>query len=319
MFSGSFKESQLPEVPITDVDPEVLELLVKFLYSGSIEIREEIILDLLKSANLFKMFKAEEFCWSFLLDSLEPGNCLEIRSLAEVMGSVSAFRQTNEFIKINFNEVKEQEDFLKLDLAAFSRFVSADDLEVKREEEVVDAVLSWIKFNPEVRQNDFGLLLKLIRLPLVKPEVMNANTVLNQDLMQYSLFQTILEILEPLCKDPEATSYISEGFKWHCMPSQRPFFSNQNCRQRRNIGGKILFVNIADYLLTIQPFSPVENIWSTNLVFKAIPDVGCPKGIWKDSIVFVNKEGSVSGSLGNRLYMYVYILVIILINYHFYS
>ena len=61
-------------------------------------------------------------------------------------------------------------ELLELDSTALVELLSSDDLNVKNEELVFDAITRWISHNPEKRKNNILELLKCVRLGLLSTQ-----------------------------------------------------------------------------------------------------------------------------------------------------
>ncbi len=61
-------------------------------------------------------------------------------------------------------------ELLELDSTALVELLSSDDLNVKNEELVFDAITRWISHNPEERKNNILELLKCVRLGLLSTQ-----------------------------------------------------------------------------------------------------------------------------------------------------
>ena len=59
---------------------------------------------------------------------------------------------SDEFSKNNFQEVMKQEEFLQLPQAQLIDIISSDVLDVSSEEQVYEAVMSWIKHDKDERR-----------------------------------------------------------------------------------------------------------------------------------------------------------------------
>lgn len=71
----------------------------------------------------------------------------------------------------HFLEVIQNQEFLLLPTAEIVKLLSSDDINVPDEETIFQALMMWVRYDVQNRQQDLGLLLALIRLPLLPPQV----------------------------------------------------------------------------------------------------------------------------------------------------
>ncbi len=84
LLDGGFSESRQGEIDMTQSigDPEILELMLEFIYSGTLNITAENFRELLDAASLLLLTGAQDLLSEYLTNSLVIGNCLEIYTLA---------------------------------------------------------------------------------------------------------------------------------------------------------------------------------------------------------------------------------------------
>lgn len=71
----------------------------------------------------------------------------------------------------HFLEVIQNQEFLLLPTAEIVKLLSSDDINVPDEETIFQALMMWVRHDVQNRQQDLGLLLAFIRLPLLPPQV----------------------------------------------------------------------------------------------------------------------------------------------------
>lgn len=70
----------------------------------------------------------------------------------------------------HLQEVMESEEFLLLPVNQLVDIISSDELNVRSEEHVFTAVMSWVKHNVTERRQYLGQILSHVRLPLLSPK-----------------------------------------------------------------------------------------------------------------------------------------------------
>ena len=102
-------------------------------------------------------------CAEYLMARLSAENVLDTEMFADSLGCTMLVTSCQKFIKKFFVQVVGSEDFLHLCLDKLSGLVSEDELDVTSEEVVFNAVLTWVKHDPEMRAEALPKLLSCVR------------------------------------------------------------------------------------------------------------------------------------------------------------
>jgi hypothetical protein len=183
MFSGEMRESAEVEVSIKEFNPLAIKSLIEFCYSSSITINNDNVLELLPASSLLQMAGVQDACCSFLAGQLHPSNCLGIRKFADIHSCYNLWKKCNIFMQQRFPEVALHEEFLEQSLNELIKIISDSNLNVRGEEQIYEAVISWIKHDLDGRKDHVGALLKNVRMPLMSAaylsrEVQNESMVM---------------------------------------------------------------------------------------------------------------------------------------------
>ncbi len=204
------------------MDPSAIDLLIKFVYTGQVEVSEENVQSLLPAANLLQLTEVRDSCCDFLKTQLDPGNCLGIMSFADLHSCQLLLQEAQKYARKHFPEVKQSDEFMQLKSTSVGELISSNELGVLSEEDVFEAVILWVKYNPEARVEYLPLLIEHVRY-----ELLSSNFVLKhvaeEDLLKSN----------QRCKD-----FIIEALKYHLMsPSERASMSGRQVNSRVRIGG----------------------------------------------------------------------------------
>ena len=167
MFSGEMKESQQGVVTIKGFDPSAIQSLIDFSYSASITIDLSNVLEVLPAASLLQMVGVQNACCTFLSSQLHPSNCLGILKFADMHSCTGLCKKCTMFMEQRFPEIALHEEFLELTFEEVRKIVSDSNLNVRGEEQVYEATMSWIKHNLEKRKIHLADLLQCVRMPLM--------------------------------------------------------------------------------------------------------------------------------------------------------
>uniref|UniRef100_A0A671LG21 Kelch-like family member 4 n=1 Tax=Sinocyclocheilus anshuiensis TaxID=1608454 RepID=A0A671LG21_9TELE len=171
MFTNDVREAKQEEIKMEGVDPGALRALVHFAYTGVLELKEETIESLLAAACLLQLSQVIQVCCNFLMKQLHPSNCLGIRSFADAQGCMDLLNVAHNYTMEHFLEVIQNQEFLLLPTTEIIKLLASDDINVPDEETIFQALMMWVRHDVQHRQQDLGVLLAYIRLPLLPPQV----------------------------------------------------------------------------------------------------------------------------------------------------
>ncbi|XP_041046024.1 kelch-like protein 18 [Carcharodon carcharias] len=251
MFTNDMIECKQDEIVMQGMDPSSLEALINFAYNGRLAIDQQNVQSLLIGASFLQLQNVKDVCCTFLRERLHPKNCLGVRQFAETMMCTVLYDSSNSFIHQHFVEVSMSEEFLALPFEEVFELVARDELNVKSEEQVFEAVLAWVRFDRENREDYLPRLLTKVRLPLCRPQFLT-DRVQQDDLVRCC----------HKCRD-----LVDEAKDYHLMPERRPHLPSFKTRPRccTSIAGLIYAVgglnSAGDSLNVAEVFDPIANRW----------------------------------------------------------
>jgi hypothetical protein len=131
--------------------------------------------ELLAAACLFQFTAVIDACCSFLSSHLHPANCLGIEYFAQLHACVQLEQEARRFAKENFTAVAEDSDeFVELTAQRLESYISSDDIEVRMEEMVFEAVVRWVNYDVESRRNAACGLLRHVRFTAIDSDYVNS-------------------------------------------------------------------------------------------------------------------------------------------------
>ena len=129
------------------------------------------------------------------------------------------------------------EEFLLLPVNQLIDIISSDELNVRSEEQVFNAVMAWVKFNVAERRQTLPQVLQHVRLPLLNPKFL-VGTV-GSDLLIKS---------DESCRD-----LVDEAKNYLLLPQERPLMQGPRTKPRKPIRrGEVLFAGLCGF-----PIMPV--------------------------------------------------------------
>ncbi|XP_040981239.1 kelch-like protein 11 isoform X3 [Aquila chrysaetos chrysaetos] len=175
LLSGGFAESRSGRVELQKwsseggPDPDTVEAIVGFMYTGTIRVSPGNVHEVLEMADRFLLTRLKEFCGEFLKKKLNLSNCVAIHSLAHMYSLNQLALKAQDMIRRNFHKVIQDEEFYILPFHLVRDWLSDSEITVDSEEVLFETVLKWVQKNPEERERYFEDLFKLLRLSQMKP------------------------------------------------------------------------------------------------------------------------------------------------------
>ncbi|XP_072050632.1 kelch-like protein 25 isoform X2 [Amphiura filiformis] len=194
MFSSGFQESAMREVTVPGTEDCFTQLL-EFAYTGYFTLSVQTAAGILRMANYMMLTDAMKLCAEYLCDvkeNLSIDDCFEVWSISCNHDSLSDVAKLyQEHLVQNFPECGRSEVFLENASAdILMEMMDNDDIETDTctEEQILQVVIAWLKYDWEQRKVSVVHLLKKARLGLVQVE--NLKQILGEE---------VLDV--PECKD----------------------------------------------------------------------------------------------------------------------
>ncbi|KAG1714379.1 Kelch-like protein 18 [Nymphon striatum] len=251
MFTHDMVECKQKEITIQGIDPNALESLINFAYSGLIKMDIHNVQSLLVGASFLQLQQVRNACCDFLKRRLHPNNVLGIRQFADTLGCSKLVDAANKFIQKHFIEASRSEEFMNLNFNDVKEIISRDELHVISEEQVFESVILWVKRDQELRKDHLPELLTRVRMPLLTPHYLS-DKVATEEMIKSS----------HRCRD-----LLDEAKDYHLMPERRHLVQSFRTRPRccSDIMGMIYAVGgltkSGDSLSTVEVFDPVVGRW----------------------------------------------------------
>uniref|UniRef100_A0A8C3R5P8 Kelch like family member 10 n=1 Tax=Cyanoderma ruficeps TaxID=181631 RepID=A0A8C3R5P8_9PASS len=153
---------------IPGISPEMMDLIINYAYTGTVPITEDNVESLLVAADQFNVMGIVSLCSEFLRSRLCFENCIGICRLTDIYHCPDLRAATCVYILHHFEEVSQvSEEFLDLSAEELARIIEKDELNVRREEAVFEAVLRWIAHDPQNRRQHIACLLSKVGAALL--------------------------------------------------------------------------------------------------------------------------------------------------------
>lgn len=208
MFVSGMRECQDGVVHLQNVESESFEKILKFIYGGQDVIDTENVDSLLQASVMLQIKCLQDRCEEYMIEKLDSENSIGAWKLAQGHGCSSLAERAFQFILHYFEPISKSDDFLAIDCDELLQIIDNNNLNVKNEELVCEAVMRWIQSDVDKREKDVQRIFEKVRLPLMQPVY-------------------ILSVLEHdrLIKDnPSCRDLLEEAKRYHLLPARRQEF-----------------------------------------------------------------------------------------------
>ena len=214
-LNNDMKESKEGLIRLEDMSKVAIEELLDYLYTGHVDVTQHNAFDLLKIADFLVIPSLKEVSSNFIIQSLSSSNCFMAYYLAVNYRCFELQEKARDFIYANFTRVVEHEDFLNLTINEVEEWISSDEIRVRGEEDVFQAIVKWAEQNGDGEREKFFELFRHVRLIYL-----SRNYVLNE------IFPHPL-----VTNDKACTAFVLDAVKDVSSGSEECFFAQapRNC------------------------------------------------------------------------------------------
>ena len=163
-LNNDMKESKEGLIRLQDTSKVAIEELLDYLYTGHVDVSQHNAFDLLKIADFLVIPSLKEVLSKFIIQTLSSSNCLMAYYSAVNYRCFELQENAREFIYANFTRVVEHEDFLNLTISEVEEWISSDEIRVRGEEDVFQAIVKWAEQNGDGEREKFFELFRHVRL-----------------------------------------------------------------------------------------------------------------------------------------------------------
>lgn len=166
-FQSGVEESKQREIVLEDVEPGVMGMILKYLYTSSINVTEQNVQDIFALANMLQIPSIFTVCVSFLQKRLSLSNCLAIFRLGLMLDCPRLAVSARNFACERFQLISRDEEFLQLSPSELAAILASDALNVETEESVFEALIKWVGHDLDKRSEELPGLLDCVRCRLI--------------------------------------------------------------------------------------------------------------------------------------------------------
>ncbi|KAG8009297.1 Kelch-like protein 10 [Nibea albiflora] len=213
-FRALFRRWSLPDKKIFQIpglSPDMMQLIIEFAYSGYISVTEDNVQELLLAADQLNVMDIVQICCDFLGEKLCPENCIGIWQFTNICYSPELQCKAYRYILDHFEEVVSCEEFQQLTVDELTAILCRDDLNVRKESTVYEAILHWVDYQPDQRKVNIAQPFSKLRLALTSDDYIN-KIVMSSELVNSNAdcMHMAIEALDIIrCPSPNS-SFMSE-------------------------------------------------------------------------------------------------------------
>ncbi|KAK3086599.1 hypothetical protein FSP39_020855 [Pinctada imbricata] len=243
MFTHDMRESRDGIVTLHDIDADIFDNILHFMYTGKDVVCEENAEKMFRAASLMQIPCLQESCAAFLLSQISHDNSIGIWKIAKAHNCKKLSDKAWQTILENFQMVSASEDFASLDLDELLCIIQDDSLISPSEEFVCDVALDWVAAE-ESRKDCLCQLIPALRLPLVSSDYL------------FHMIDSHTEVQG----DPACRKVIQEAMKYHACFSKRQNFTSSRCVRRLHSKMDDVLVVIGGLLSTTPRYQTTKEV-----------------------------------------------------------
>lgn len=145
IFTSSCKETGMGEVTLNDVDPSVLEEIVRLCYGGPVKLDRGNVVGLMQAAEFYGIADLRDACSCFFQQALSVEVYYELLDLAMTIQCDSAQQLCIRALAKDFSTAIDHAAFQRISVDSLRAMLQDDALSVPREEEVLRALVTWLE------------------------------------------------------------------------------------------------------------------------------------------------------------------------------
>ena len=164
LLQSDMKENQEGIVRFEEISGSVIEDVLQFIYTGTVEVTQENSKELIAAGNYLIIPGLKTASGRFLEREMSHINCISTFYLAEKYDCDELITNSRRFIHENIVSVAKLDEFLHLEAKEIERWISSDDITVKEEANVFKIILDWVNHRKSERKTAFEELFGHVRL-----------------------------------------------------------------------------------------------------------------------------------------------------------
>ncbi|XP_078587916.1 kelch repeat and BTB domain-containing protein 12-like isoform X2 [Branchiostoma floridae x Branchiostoma japonicum] len=167
MFTSDMAESRQRTVVLQGLDAGMFEEILSYIYSATLHVSLDKVQPLYQAADLLQLDYVRDSCSSYMAMNVDCSTCVDLYKFADVFSVNRVLKRSLHFICMHLAEVASREEFCSLSVNQLTEIISQDQLDVKEETTVWEAVVRWVQHSREDRLHHLPSILPHIRFNLL--------------------------------------------------------------------------------------------------------------------------------------------------------
>ena len=282
LLQSNMKENREGIVRFEEISGSVVEDVLEFIYTGTVDVTQENAEELIAAGNYLIIPSLKTISGRFLEREMSSINCISTFYLAEKYECDELITNSRLFIHKNIVAVAKLDEFLLLQAKEIERWISSDEITVNEEADVFKIILDWVNHRKSERKTVFEELFGHVRLgflsrdcleDVVTNELVRENSACVKLVMDAAMkMATFLDedhLLQSPRKGQETRVIVARGGKytlcyipeenlWKCLPDglrDKNASSNQMIKFR----DQLFFFGRHE---NTERYDPAFNVWS---------------------------------------------------------
>ncbi|XP_066288871.1 kelch repeat and BTB domain-containing protein 2-like isoform X2 [Branchiostoma lanceolatum] len=167
MFTSDMAESRQKTVVLQGLDAGMFGEILSYIYSGTLHVSLDKVQPLYQAADLLQLDYVRDTCSSYMAKNVERSTCVDLYKFADLFSVEIVLKASLLLITRDFTEVASSEEFCSLSVNQLTEIIGHDELDVKEETTVWEAVVRWVQHSREDRLHHLHSFLPHIRFNLL--------------------------------------------------------------------------------------------------------------------------------------------------------
>ena len=164
LLQSNMKENREGIVRFEEISGSVLEDVLEFIYTGTVEVTQENAEELIAAGNYLIIPSLKTISGRVLERKMSYANCISTFYLAEKYECDELITNSRLFIHKNIVAVAKLDEFLLLQAKEIEKWISSDEITVNEEADVFKIILDWVNHRKSERKTVFEELFGHVRL-----------------------------------------------------------------------------------------------------------------------------------------------------------
>ena len=281
LLESDMKENREGIVRFEEISATVMEDVLEFIYTGTVEVTQENAKELIAAGNYLIIPSLKTVSGRFLQGEMSNTNCISTFYFAEKYDCVELIRNSRKFVHENFASVGEMDEFLSLEAKEVAVWISSGEIAVEAEASVFKIILKWVEHGESERKAAFKELFRHVRLSCLSRDCLEdvaTNELVRENLacvklvmdatVKMASFASEVDLPQSPRKSLEASVILACGgeYTFCYLPEKNQWKRLPDGSTERN--QKTQMLTFRDQLYTFEEFSevvkydPVFNTWS---------------------------------------------------------